>query len=320
MVRGDPRRLGEPVPRRFLTALGGMAYPHPGTVRLGLAHEVASPANPLTARVMANRVWRHLFGRGIVATPDNFGALGERPSHPELLDYLADRFVQEGWSVKRLIEVMVTSKAYRMSSHASPEAVEADPANAWLQHMPVRRLDAESIRDAVLAVSGELDKTMYGGPPSSRDVYGKPDGPGASPYGDNRRSVYQEIRRNRTNPFLEVFDQPTPSTTRGQRDVTNVPAQSLSLLNSPFVTGAAEAWGNRLAAGEGHSVATRVEYMYRKALGRPPSDAERDAAAAYVAGLAREEGLEQQPVLGARRVWGRLAHTLFNFKEFIYVQ
>ncbi len=320
LTRGDPRKPGNPVPRRFLTALGGTAYPDPGMVRLRLAEEVANSSNPLTARVMANRVWGHLFGRGIVSTPDNFGALGERPSHPELLDYIAQRFVEGGWSIKSLIELLVTTRTYRMASTASPEALEHDPSNALLQHMPVRRLEAEAIRDAILSVSGTLDLGMYGGSTASGGMYDEPKGPDASIYGDNRRSVYQQILRNRTNPFLEVFDQPTPSTTRGQRDETNVPAQSLALMNSAFVVRSAEAWGKRLAEGEGHSVESRVEYMFGKALGRPPTAGEKSDTTALISTLAEEEGAIERDVLRETAVWSRLAHTLFNFKEFIYVR
>ena len=320
LVRGDPRKRGDAVPRRFLTALGGRSYSDPGLVRLRLAEEVASPANPLTSRVMANRIWGHMFGRGIVATPDNFGALGERPSHPELLDYIAGRFVQGGWSIKALIELLVTTSAYQMASTPSRAALESDPSNVLLQHMPVRRLEAEAIRDAILAVSGRLDSSMYGGPLSSRNMYDEREGPGSSIYGDNRRSVYQEIRRNRTNPFLEVFDQPTPSTTRGRRDETNVPAQSLAMMNSPFVVRSAETWGKRLADGEGHSVASRVDYMYSKALGRLPTAGERSDATAFVRGLAEEERTIERDVLREPEIWSRLAHTLFNFKEFLYVR
>lgn len=320
LVRGDPGKPGDPVPRRLLKALGGKAYENPRTVRLRLAEEMASPSNPLAARVMANRIWGRLFGRGIVATPDNFGALGERPSHPELLDYVAGRFVDGGWSIKGLVETLVTTSAYRMGSAPSPEALELDPSNALLQHMPVRRLEAEAIRDAVLAVSGRLDTAMFGGRAASGGMYEEGRGGDGSEYGDDRRSVYQQILRNRTNPFLEVFDQPTPSTTRGRRDETNVPAQSLAMMNSPFVASSAEAWGRRLAEGEGHSVESRVSFMYAKALGRPPTSRERSDATGFVAALAQEEGLAERSVLGEPKVWSRLAHALFNFKEFIYVR
>ena len=320
LIRGDPNKPGDTVPRRNLSAVGGATYTNPGAVRLRLAEEIASPANPLTARVMANRVWQQVFGRGIVATPDNFGFLGERPSHPGLLDYLASRFVEGGWSIKSLVELLVTTRAYRMSSVPSAKALQADPANALLQHMPVRRLEAEAIRDSLLAISGKLDRSMYGAEPPSRAMYAENESAEQAVYGDNRRSVYQEIRRNRRDPFLEVFDQPTPSTTRGRRDVTNVPAQALALMNSPFVVGAAREWGRRLAGGEGHSVESRVNYMFAKTLGRPPTRAQRESMAAFVAGLAEEEGASSHEVLGNPAVWSRLAHTLFNFKEFLYVR
>ena len=320
LLRGDPRKPGSLVPRQYLSAIGGDRYTNPSMVRLALAEDVTSPTNPLTARVMANRIWQYTFGRGIVATPDNFGVLGERPSHPELLDYLAGYFVESGWSIKGLIELMVSSRAYRMGSDASAQALQTDPTNTLLQHMPVRRLEAEAIRDALLAVSGQLDTTMYGGLLQGRDMYSAEKGLDTGTYGTNRRSVYQEIRRNRTNPFLEVFDRPIPSTTRGRRDVTNVPAQSLALMNSAFVIAAAEAWGRHLAAGEGRSAETRVDYMYVKALGRPPRPAERTDAIAFVNGLAEEEGVLPHGLLSDARVWGRMAHALFNFKEFLYVR
>ena len=320
LVRGDPNNPGVPVPRRFLEALHGANYPDPGTVRMRLAEDLASPSNPLTARVMANRIWQHVFGRGIVSTPDNFGRLGEPPSHPELLDYIAGQFVDQGWSMKRLIELLVTSSTYRMDSTPSARALEIDPLNAWLQHIPVRRLKAEAIRDTLLAVSGNLDLAMFGAYPKPRKIYGERGGSETSPYGDNRRSVYQEVRRNRTNPFLEAFDQPTPSTTRGERDVTNVPAQSLAMMNSPFVVGAAKAWGKRLAEGEGHSLESRVQYMYRMTFGRMPTESELRGAKSYAEGLAEEEAAGQRDVLSEPKVWSRLAHTLFNFKEFLYVR
>lgn len=324
LIRGDHKRPGDPVPRRYLTALGGPRYTSPRTVRLRLAEEIASPANPLTTRVMVNRIWHHLFGRGIVETPDNFGAVGERPTHPELLDFLARRFVQSGWSIKKTIELLVSTRAYRMSSEPSKLAREIDPSNKLLQHMPVRRLHAEAIRDSLFAVSGRLDPTMYGPPPKGRRSYGEEvtnvTGKKAQLPGDDRRSVYQSISRNVPDPLLEVFDQPLPSVTRGQRDVTNVPAQSLTLMNSPLVIDLAAEWGKRLAEGEAHSVNTRVEYMFLKAFGRRPTAAERDEAATYIAGLAQEQGVLEGSLLQSPKVWQGFAHSLFNFKEFIYVR
>jgi len=319
LVRGNHKSFGPVVPQRYLAALGGAEYEDRREARLRLAEEVASARNPLTARVMVNRIWARLFGRGLVATVDNFGKLGDKPTHPELLDWLAARFVEDGWSIRKAIRMMVTSRAYRMSSTAPARSRAADPANRLLSHMPVRRLDAESIRDAMLAVSGRLDLKMYG--PSVAVYYAhetgktKGDKPKGPLDGDGRRSVYLEIRRNATNPFLEVWDVPKPSTTRGERDRTNVPAQSLALLNSPFVIGQAARWGESLTAG-GEPAEKRVDRMYRRAFGRPASAAERDRALSFLAEAARERGAEAESA-GA---WADLAQSLFNLKEFIYVR
>ena len=315
LVRGSHRNLGDVVPRAFLTAVDGEPYPHPGLVRLHLAEAVAAPDNPLTARVAVNRVWRHLFGYGIVRTVDNFGRLGDPPSHPALLDHLARDFVEDGYSLKRLVRRLVRSRAYRMSSLPAARAAEIDPSNRLLQHANLRRLDAEAIRDAMLSISGRLDPAMHG--PSVPVHYaarrglteGDPDNGPVD--GDGRRSIYQEIRRNAHNPFLEVFDLPKPATTRGQRDTTNVPAQSLALLNSPFVIGQAAEWGRRLAEGEASSVEGRVRHMFVKALARPPEEAEL-AAGRRLPGR-DGGGTGRGPVAAAprrRRVAGRRAQPV----------
>ena len=292
LIRGGINNKGPMVPRKFLTALDSKPYADPQTMRLQLANEVASPNNPLTARVMVNRIWRNLFRRGIVPTVDNFGKLGDKPSHPELLDYLANQFVEQGWSIKKMVRMLATSQAYRMSSSGS----ESD--TSW-QHMPLRRLEAEEIRDTILSVSGELDQTMFG--PSVTVYYShdegktKGDKPKGPLDGAGRRSIYMEVRRNATNPFLDVFDVPKPSTTRGERDVTNVPAQSLTLMNSPFVIDQARKWANRNED---------IDAMFVRALGRKPTSGERDAAESFLAGSTRDG----------------LAHAIFNLKEFIYVR
>ena len=286
LIRGSHKQFGDPVPRRY-------------------------PRNPLTARVFVNRVWSHIFGRGIVSTVDNFGRVGDIPSHPELLDYLAGRFVREGWSIKSLIRELVLSSTFQLDSQPSEDAMRIDPENALLQHMSVRRLEGEAIRDSVLAVSGRLDPALLG--PSINVYYafakGKTKGDrNKGPLdGNGRRSVYQEIRRNAHNPFLEVFDQPKPSSTRGQRDATNVPAQSLTMLNSPLVLAQAELWGETLAKRPEPS-SERVRGMFLSALGRPPGPQELDRTLGY---------LEDDAGPGA---WSDLAHALFNLKEFLYVQ
>ena len=323
LVRGSHRNPGDVVPRAFLTAVDGRPYPEPGLVRLHLAEAIAAPDNPLTARVAVNRVWRHLFGHGLVRTVDNFGRLGDPPSHPRLLDHLARGFVDDGHSIKRLVRRLVLSRAYRMRSRASARAAESDPTNRLLQHANLRRLDAEAIRDAMLSISGRLDPTMYG--PSVPVHYaarrglteGDPDNGPVD--GDGRRSIYQEIRRNAHNPFLEVFDLPKPATTRGQRDTTNVPAQSLALLNSPFVIGQAGEWARRLAQGEASSVDGRVRHMFVKALARPPDEAELARVIEYLDATAAARGVDRSLLLHDAAVWQDVAHSLFNLKEFIFI-
>lgn len=318
LVRGNPRNPGPAVPRSYLEALGDVKYAGPMPSRLQLANAIASPSNPLTARVMVNRLWQQIFGAGLVRTVDNFGKLGEGPSHPELLDWLADRFVVDGWSVRKMIRTLVLSRAYQMSSTASAEAMKTDPQNRLLQHMPVRRLDAEAIRDSMLQASGQLDLTMYG--PSVPTYYAhdtgktKGDRPKGPLDGNGRRSIYLEVRRNVTNPFLETFDFPIPTSTRGERDLTNVPAQSLALLNNPFVIEQASRWAARELSIPGSSDADRIDRMFRSALGRSPSAQERDEAHTFLADLrAEHSGAEDA-------VWRDFGHALFNLKEFIYIR
>ena len=311
LVRGSHKDLGDPVPRRYLEALRSEPYTDPATTRLQLAEEIASTQNPLTARVMVNRVWAHLFGRGLVATVDNFGRVGSSPSHPELLDYLADQFVRDGWSIKDLIRRLVLTSTYQADSTPSQAAASQDPENSLWQHMPLRRLEGEAIRDSLLAISGRFDPRVLG---PSVDVYyafakGKTKGDRVKgPLdGDGRRSVYQEIRRNAHNPFLEVFDQPKPSSTRGRRDVTNVPAQSLTMLNSPLVNSQARLWGRSLEASDEPASKT-VRTMFLSAVGRPPAPQELDRSLGY---LGDDPGSDE---------WADLAHSIFNLKEFLYVR
>ena len=316
-LRGNHMNPGDPVPRRYLEALGSQPCNGVQSGRLELADAIASPANPLSSRVMANRIWHHLFGRGIVRTVDNFGKNGDKPSHPELLDYLANRFVADGWSIKTMIKLLVTSNVYQLSSQPSAEAGKSDSANVLLQHARTRRLPAESIRDSILAVSGELDTTMYG---AGIDVYytGKTEGGGTvGPLdGARRRSVYQRIKRNAQNPFLEVFDSPKPASTRGQRDSTNVPAQSLTMLNDPFVIDQAAKWASRMLGDGGISVRDRVERMFWRALGRR---ATADEVAASLDYIVRSGGSETE-LLSNQQTWQDLAHSIFNFKEFLYLR
>ncbi|MEZ5299891.1 MAG: DUF1553 domain-containing protein [Verrucomicrobiales bacterium] len=270
-VRGDHQQPADPVPRRFLEVFGGEPFAPQGSGRLELAEAIFRPENTLPARVIANRIWHHVFGRGIVATPDNFGRLGEKPTHPELLDFLAQRIEREGWSLKSAIRFAVTSRAFRLSSAPPPDAAQSDPGNALLSHFPVRRLEAEAIRDAILATSGGLDVAMFG-----------------EPAGDSapRRSVYLRVVRNDLNPFLAAFDAPEPHTTKGNRDATNVPAQSLALLNDPFVIGEASRWAKAVLADPSlPDEAARLAAMFQRALGRPATGDEIAAARGFLAEL-----------------------------------
>jgi len=305
-VRGNHQDPAEPVPRRFLEALGGQPYKTAQSGRLELANEILSADNPLTTRVFVNRLWHHLFGRGVVATTDNFGRLGRRPTHPELLDYLATRFVQEGWSIKKMLRLLATSDAFRRDSVASADAATVDPENLLWSHFPVRRLEAEAIRDSLLAISGDLDLSMYG----------------AGVDGDSaRRSVYVTIRRTKANPFLDTFDLPKPFTTRGRRDVTNVPAQSLTLLNDPLVLEKARRWAEGLLQKHpDQRPAERIHSMFRRALARSPTEVELEKALEYVEAIASDHGVATARIGDDPSIWQDFAQSLFNAKEFIYLR
>jgi Protein of unknown function (DUF1553) len=319
-VRGRHTQPAEPVARRSLEFLGGTPYQGSHSGRLQLAGEIASRHNPLTARVMVNRLWHHVFGKGLVGTVDNFGRLGDRPTHPELLDYLAARFTDdEQWSIKKLLRLLLTSQTYQQSAMVSEAARHTDGRNDWLSHWQVRRLEAEVIRDAILATSGQIDLAMSG-PGVNVYFVSKTEGGGAKgPLdGDRRRSIYQRIRRNAHNPFLEVFDTPKPSTTRGKRDVTNVPAQSLALLNDPFVIDQAAKWAGALVR-DGADNAQRIRRMFVAALARDPEPRELEASLGYLADLAAEHQVSTAEIPASAAVWQDFAHSLFCLKEFIYV-
>ncbi|MDP6597817.1 MAG: PSD1 and planctomycete cytochrome C domain-containing protein [Candidatus Poribacteria bacterium] len=324
-TRGNPRNLAEPASARFLEVLAGSNTPYQtsSSGRLQLAEDIINPNNPLTSRVMVNRVWHHLFGRGIVTTVDNFGLLGDLPSHPQLLDYLADQFVSNGWSVKDLIRTIVSSNTYRMSSQRSPESLKVDPDNRLLQSMNIRRLEAEAVRDGMLAVSGRLDRKMYG---QSEVVHltpfmigrGKPEQSGPLD-GNGKRSIYIELRRNFLPDMMLAFDLPIPFTTFGRRNSTNVPAQALTLMNSPFVTQQAEYWASQLMKQEIDSLEGRIEWMYQQAYSRLPSEDEVNQAATMLYDQGQEYNIPESESLHDRRIWKDFGHVLFNSKEFIYI-
>ncbi|MFZ9879988.1 MAG: PSD1 and planctomycete cytochrome C domain-containing protein [Phycisphaerales bacterium] len=317
-VRGASRNYGEPAPRARLSILA----PHDGASfegsgRAQLVAALVDPAHPYLWRTTANRVWLKLFGRGIVETPDDFGQLGAAPWSPALLDHLAAR-LSRGESFKSLIRDIVRSRAYR----AAPDAGEVPPT-AWAP-LPVRRLDAESIRDAMLVASGRIDRAMGGpGVPVHLTEHMQGRGrPGASgPVdGGGRRSVYIAVRRNFLDQFMQAFDQPAPSTTCGKRHTSNVPAQALALLNSELVHELAARWGDRVAS-EAQSDDARVTSMWYAAFARAPRAEESEGARAFLADERKTaEALGGDRTAAERAAFTALAHALFASKEFVFLR
>lgn len=307
--RGNYKDQGETVGRRFLTAIGGDDQPAIGKAtsgRLELAQRLVDEANPFFVRVMVNRIWQQHFGRGIVATPDNFGLTGEPPTHRELLDWLAGEFRRSGYSIKHLHRLMVLSNTYRMSS--TPRNQEQDPANKFLSHMPVRRLEAEEVRDGLLAVAGVLDEKMFG---PSVPVYvssfmdgDKRSVPKSGPIdGASRRSIYINIRRNFLPDSLTIWDYPAPISTIGRRNASLVPAQALFLMNNELVEMEAAKWAGRLLERPA-TPQERIRQMYVEAFGRPPVADEVRIGAQF---------LESHSLAD-------YAHALFNTTEFVFVR
>ena len=309
-IRGNTHNPGETAPRGFLQvtlpAAAKTAIPAKESGRRELAAWLASPRNPLTARVMVNRVWHHLFGTGIVRTVDEFGVTGELPSHPELLDHLALRFVQEGWSVKKLIREIVLSRTYQLASVPEKEALAADPENRLLWRHNRRRLDAEAIRDTMLLVSGKLD-LKAGGPTVRLNV--------ATEYGyvfdDTRRSVYTPVFRNRLLELFEAFDFADPNLVTGRRTTSTTVTQALYLMNNAFVMDQARFAARETLVKTELDDAVRLDRAYRTALGRLPTERERELTLAYLAGKPKAE--ERQAA------WERVYQALFASVDFRHV-
>lgn len=318
--------LEDSIPRRFLSALplGDMPFTSKGSGRLELANAMLNKENPLTARVMVNRIWHHLFGRGIVETVDNFGLQGKLPSHPELLDHLAIKFQKEGWSIKKLIKYIMTSEAFKRSTIINKDVLDKDPNNIYLASFPVRRLESEAIRDGILVASKSLDYTQYGPPvPTYLTKFmqgrGRPSISGPLD-GNGRRSIYQEVRRNFLEPMMTTFDRPIPFTTFGKRDVTNVPSQSLILMNDPFVISQAKIMAEKLLKQDDLSFKERIAWVYMHAFSRTPSEEEVANASAFIKQLTNMKKADNTNTNYVDlEVWKEYCHSIFNLKEFLYL-
>ncbi|HVO97905.1 MAG TPA: PSD1 and planctomycete cytochrome C domain-containing protein [Bryobacteraceae bacterium] len=292
-IRGDQNNPGDLAPPHFLSILSPgepQRFPR-GKERLALAEAIASPTNPLTARVIVNRVWQQHFGYGLVRTASNFGSQGDHPSHPELLDYLADRFVREGWSLKKLHREMMLTSVYALSDEPSERNYAEDPDNRLLWRYNRRRLDAEALRDSILWVSGRLD-LQIGGPAVRLNNE------------NNRRTVYAYISRRQLDPMLALFDFPNPNNTSEQRLQTTVPLQKLFFMNSPFVMDQSAALAARVAS-TASSEDQRITTTYRLVLQRDPTPEERKLAHEFLAGNS-----------GA---WPQFTQVLLSSNEFTYL-
>jgi hypothetical protein len=348
-VRGNPDQPAEPVQRRFLEAIDG---PEPlpivaGSGRLQLAQRLIDPSNPLTDRVIVNRLWQHLMGRGIVATPDDFGQLGQPPTHPELLDHLAIDFRLGERSIKRSLRRLLLTQTYRMSGDYAPEQLERDPTNRLWHYRPPRRLEGESLRDTLLSLAGRLDRQLYGPPvPVALTDFlqgrGRPRESGPLD-GLGRRSIYQAVRRNFLSPLLAVFDTPPPFSSMGRRNESNVPAQSLLLMNDPLVIELAAAWADRAAEAEPDSAERRIDWLFRSGLGRPVTPQELEVLLAVLGDVAQPDtepvdplvsrAIRPGPSAGAEMAargeqaaaverdeyWRAVAQAIINAKEFMLI-
>jgi hypothetical protein len=316
-IGGSAENLGEEVPRRFISILSE-GEPKPftrGSGRLELAEAIASPANPLTARVMINRVWQYHFGRGLVLTPGNFGQLGERPTHPELLDYLASRFIESGWSLKTMHREIMLSAVYQLSSVASDRQKALDGDNRLLARANRRRLDAEALRDTLLFVSGRLDESIGGPPVWLTENYATRKGPDGDwdKYSQaaewitglrSRRTIYGYVSRRRPDQTMALFDFPNPSSTASQRFTTSTPLQRLFFLNSDFI--ARQAQGLAAVVAKEAAEEARIRRTYKILFGRDPAGKELVIGREFLAGRAN--------------AWPEYTQALLASNEFLYVK
>jgi cytochrome c553 len=335
-LRGNRFTLGPTAPRRFLQILAGEGHAALTTTqsgRLELARWIASTSNPLTARVLVNRLWQHHFGTGLVATSDNLGARGEAPSHPELLDWLAVRFIESGWSIKSMHRLFLLSSTYQMAAVDNPRAKQLDPHDRLLWRMPRRRLEAEALRDALLMVSGQLDRKV-GGNESIEEVFKAAEVLDAkrgfavnrvnshhAVYNTPRRSLYLPVIRNALPDVLALFDAADPYAVTAVRNETTVPAQTLFLLNDPFVRQQALHFAQSLLADATADEAERLRAAYGRALGRPPSAGELAEGAAFLGQYVdKAQKAGRSAAQASLAAWQSYCQLLFCLNEFLYVE
>jgi hypothetical protein len=329
LLRGNPQNHGDKVEPAFLEVLGGakpvIPTSPPGAKssgrRLALADWLASPQNPLTPRVIVNRIWQYHFGRGIVRSPNNFGTQGDRPTHPEVLDWLAAEFMNNGWRMKPLHRLIVTSNAYRMSSRGRPEALAADPTNELFWRFDMRRLTAEEIRDSILATSGTLNLKMYGPsvyPEIPKEVLAGQSRPGlgwghSSPDEQSRRSIYAHVKRSLLVPILESFDLPETDRSSPVRFSTTQPTQALGMLNSGFLNQQAALFAARLRKEAGNDTTAQVRLALNLATARPPDEKEISRGVKLIERLKNQDGASDDAALRY------FCLMVLNLNEFLYL-
>ncbi|MDX1951313.1 MAG: DUF1549 domain-containing protein [Verrucomicrobiota bacterium] len=324
-LRGDPQRLGVEAPRGFISVVEQSGALKPETQiahtqssgRLELADWIAHPDHPLTSRVMVNRIWYHLMGRGLVDTLDNFGALAEPPTHPELLDFLARRFSERQWSIKKIIREIMLSSVYQMGSEFNPAAYQKDPENRYYWRKPQKHLEAEALRDSILFITGELDITQGGAPlPGNLPPVIQTDALAAT---DNlhRRSVYLPIIRNGAPEMLQTFDFADPHAVVARRHATSTAMQALFLMNSPFINERAKAWATRLLQASSEDT-SRIRTAFTQAFGRLPAPREEKLTLNFLnqfqASLISFPEAERH-----QRAWAAFCHSLLTTAEFRFV-
>jgi hypothetical protein len=321
--KGDPANKGDEVPRGFLTILGGQTVPpdEKGSGRLQLAEWLTAPDNPLTARVMVNRIWQHHFGRGLVKTPNDFGVRGEAPTHPELLDWLAQQFIESGWSIKAMHRLIVHSRAYQMSSEDNPECSAKDVANDSFWRFNRRRLSAEEIRDSILAVSTGLDSAIGGQHPFAPELQWKytQHKPFVAHFETSRRSLYMMQQRIRKHPYLELFDGADPNATTAVRPTSTTPIQALWMLNNELAHAEAVRLAERLST-EFSDETARISRVIELVLCRPAEEAELQDARHYLAKVSGAlDDAEVPPDQRSRAALGSFTRVLFSTNEFVFV-